>query len=215
MRFRDVKETLVNHLGAEAAGRYRTIGYQDGETAAEEVLNNGRAVQVYYREGSFPKAGGSLSGPVVHDITFRLEMTVARAAEGDLTTLDDPSASDAARAVALATYQESCAMADESLDELADIIYQVVMDARFIDLGQTGSPVANRWIDRFEKANPITRAEFVILTGYFELTCRVDEAVTGDAGTEADDRPVDVTLEVRNEDGSLDNGKAGAKPIPE
>jgi len=63
MKFRAVNTAITTVLGAAAAGRFQTVGYESQGVAAVEIQNNKRIVQSYYSQGAFPKSGGSLSGP--------------------------------------------------------------------------------------------------------------------------------------------------------
>jgi len=186
MIFRQLKSNLIDILGAAELGRYRTIGYQRQVKAASEALDNSRLVQVYYSSGEFPRSAGRSYGSVQHDITFNVDLTVSRAAEGDLSVITNPMSSQAQIAAALIAFNEASGLADESLDELADIIFSVLMDARNIDYGLPVGSVSNRWIDRISKDNPEPRGEYVILTGSLRLTCRAVENIAGDTGSGGD-----------------------------
>ncbi|MHA1288296.1 MAG: hypothetical protein ACTSPB_12905 [Candidatus Thorarchaeota archaeon] len=212
MRFRSVKGTLVGLLGAASSGKFVVIGYQDSSRAAPEVLDEKRTIQVFYSAGDFPKSGGGLSGPVMHEISFRVELTVAKSAVGDWNALNNPASTPAELENALENFQISTDLADDSFDELVQIIYQILMDARNIDLGQdvsTDGPVANRWIGQVRKDKPDTRGQYVILTGYMELTCKVDEQVLGDVGTYAADHTVETSIDIQDENKISDESKSG------
>lgn len=183
MIFRTLKDSIITILGAAEASRYQTIGFQRQVKSADEVLDLNRFVQVFYDSGNFPKSGGSISGPVSHLMTFNIEFTISKSVEGDLSSATNESASAASRSTAILAFQEASKLADDSMDELFDIIYQVLMDARNIDLGLTAGIIADRWIDQFQKDKPIPQGEYVILTGSCQLTCRTSEAVVGDEGT--------------------------------
>lgn len=186
MQFRELKAAVVNLLGAAAAGRYTVAGYQKRGVAAEEVRDDLRLVQVFYQGGKFPESAGSLAGPAAHDVTLRIEMAAGTGAKGDLSPLADPAATPAQLQAALASFQDASLLADGSFDELADIIYQILMNTRNIDLGRPVGYVANRWISGIDKQAPNARGEFVIVPGSIDLTCRIVEVFDGDAGAPAD-----------------------------
>jgi len=183
MQFRLLKQSIIeNVLGPAELGRFRTIGFQRQGIAAEEVIDNSRLVQVYYQEGEFKKSAGAQTGPTGHDITFRVESTVSKAAEGDLSALLDPNSTVSEKSTALLNFQEASALADESMDELFDILYQIFMYGPNLYLGRPANTVANRWVESMEKGNPIPKGELVILAGTLVLSCRVSEEVLGDIG---------------------------------
>jgi hypothetical protein len=186
MAFRTLKASLVSLLGLAAAGRFRVVGYQPQGSAIEEVKGNLRMVQVYFSGGQIPKSGGGSLGPVAHDVTFKLELTAAKASEGDLAPLMNPASTPAQFAAALASFTSAAELADESMDELLEIVFQILMDGRNLDLGLAPGNVANRWIERIDKGEPSPRGELVVVSGSMDLTCRVAEALLGDAGVPSD-----------------------------
>jgi hypothetical protein len=199
MMFRRVKDSIINNvLGPASAGRFRVVEYQRQAKAAEEVVGNNRLVQVFYSAGDLPKSAGRRRGPVSHDITFKVELTVAAAACSDLAILDDSGSTDQERAAALRNVLESGARTDAAFDELVDLVFQALMDARNIDVGLDKGTVSNTWVDRIEKNDPLDKGEYVTLTGSMMFTCRVSEDVTGinldegDAGGKIFDTTVDA-----------------------
>lgn len=186
MRFRIVKAALVELLGDAAAGRFTVVGYQSKGQAAEEVTDSRRTVQVFYTSGEFPPSGGSISGPVKHGLTFRIDLTVGSASKGDLTAINDPTSTPAQVAAAMEGFQTSAALADKSFDDLFEIVYQIVMDARNIDIGLDPGEVSSRWIGSVEKSEPFARGEYIVIGGMLEFTCIVSEDLVGDEGLPAD-----------------------------
>jgi len=186
MNFRTVKAAVVTLLGAAAAGRFTVIGYQTRGQAAAEVKDSSRTVQVFFSRGEFPKSGGGMSGPVRHNLTIRLELLAGAAAKGDLATLNDENATAVQMAAAIAAFQQASDAADESFDELADIVYQIMMDAENYDLGLDPGEVSSRWIGSIDKSEPTPRGEYVVIPGTLEMTCTVSEVLVGDTGQPAD-----------------------------
>lgn len=183
MNFRILKASIVNLLGNAEAGRYRTIGFQKQAQEAFHVKDEDRSVQVYYSEGDYPKSAGSLSGPTMHDMTFNIDIVVSKACKGDLAALENPMSTPAELQAALAALKIAEDGVDDSWDEVSDYIYQVLMDARNLDLGLSPEYVANRWVDRAIKDPLQKRGELVVLTGSMKLTCRMPEEVLGEVGT--------------------------------
>ena len=187
MIFETVKSSIVSILGTDGSGLFQTVGFQRQSVAAEQVLDELRQVQVYYSRGDMPKRAGRNTGPVHHDATYRIEMTVSKAAVGDLSTLDNPSATPAQLATALSNFTEATAEADSSLDELIGFVYQILMDGENYDMGVTKGTVSNRWVTNIQKDTPQPRGSLVVLTGAMDLNLRIAEPVTGlDASTLVD-----------------------------
>lgn len=207
MNFQIIKGNLVSILQTAEGGRYRTIGYQQQGQSAIETLDNERSIQVYFSNGLFKKSGGSRIAYVDHTMTFRIEMTASKASEGDLAPLENPASTPAERATALAAFQDAAALADDSLDELIEIVYQIIMDARNRDVGLDPAGVlADSWIDQIQKDNPIPRGEYVAITGLMQFTCKMNEDLTGDPGTTAGNI-IDTEIELETDD----VGKAGTQ----
>lgn len=197
MNFRTIRDSIVQILGAAAASRYRVIGYQEQNRDALEVVDNSRLVEVFYSDGDFPKQGGSINGPVMHDMTFQIHLTCSKYAEGALDVLESDTSTPAEKATALANFKQSAKLADDSMDELFEIVYQVLMNAQNYDLGMT-FPVADRWVDQFQKDTPTERGELVVLTSSLRLTARIDEQVDGEVGVGAE--IIDFTLDLEGDD---------------
>jgi hypothetical protein len=210
MQFRTIKDAIVSILGAAEAGRYRTIGYQERSQAATEVLNNNRSVSVYFSSGDLPKSGGSLTGPFKHDATYKIDLVVSKSAQGDLATINNPASTPAQLTTALANISEATALADGSLDELYDVIFNVLLDAQNVDFGLDIGNVSNRWISNLDKHQPIERGSLVVLTGVMQLNCTMTEVVEGDPGTDIQDPIMDAEIVNNNQNGVPDAvGKAG------
>lgn len=200
MIFETVKASIINNiLGPAEAGRFQTIGFQRQSKNADEVLDDLRMVQVYFSRGTFSKRGGRNTGPVQHDAVYRVELTVGKAAEGDLATLDNPSATPSQLATALAAFSEASALADASFDELVGIVYQILMDGLNYDLGVTKYTVSSRWIDDIQKDTPNPRGGLIVLTGSMDLSCRMAEQITGDVGVEVPGI-YDTVLDIEGDD---------------
>lgn len=186
MRFRQVKTALLNILGNAAAGRYRIIGFQRQEKAAEEFIDNNRLVEVYYRNSNIDKGKGRVNGPVDNMCNFSVELTVSAPSKVDLSIINDPNSTPAQIQTAMAGFKEASDIADDQFDELVEIVFQILMDARNFDLGLNVGEVANRWISQINKNDPNPRGDLVVLTGTLEYTCSVSEDILGDTGQPLD-----------------------------
>lgn len=199
MNFRKVKISIENILKKAENDRYVTVGFQRQSKSAIETLDKSRLVQVYYSSGEFDKSAGRLNGPVQHDVTFNIDFTVTKAAEGDMSAITNPLATQQEIIDALANFSESSQLVDESVDELINIVYQVLMDAENVDLGMDVGIVSNRWLPRVQKNNPLSQGEYVTITASLQLTCRMVEIVEGDTGIPGG-KVHDVTVDIEGDD---------------
>lgn len=191
MNFEILQSNIVTILGDAAAGRFRVIGYQSIVDDANEYLDSQRLVRIYYSEANFPKEMGGIAGPIMHDVTFEIELMVSKSAEGDLATLDNPSSTPTQLQTALANVKNAEQLANNSWDELFGIVYQILMDARNRDLNMDIGIIANRWIDNPRKNEPgrigvipgMSGGKLVLISGSMQLTCRLEEPILGDTGT--------------------------------
>ena len=190
-----LKNALKTILVDSAAGRYQVVGFQRQEKAAEEFKGTNRLVEIYFRTENFSKSKGRLNGPVSGDVNIAIELTVSAPAEIDLAVIDNPNSTPAQIQTAISQMKEASNIADDSFDELAEIIYQIVMDARNIDLGLNSGTISNRWVGGINKDSPNPRGRLVVLTGTLDFSCTVSEDVLGDTGLPADSISFETEIE--------------------
>jgi hypothetical protein len=183
MNFRTVNQAIIDTLGAAAAGRFQVVGYQRQVKSAQEVKNSGRMVQSYYAAGDFPKSAGRQTGPTQHNMVFSIGLTVSAPARLDLAAINNPASSAVQVGAALAALQEAADSADLLLDELAEYVYQILMDGRNFDLGLPVGTVSKRWVNSIRKDTPAPEGALVVLTGTVEFSCNTVEDILGDTGT--------------------------------
>lgn len=182
MKFRIVKTAIKDTLGNASAGNFQVIGFQRQQKQAESYQGNDRLVEVFFKREGFDKGKGRKNGPVTGDVSISVELTVSSPAQADLSVLDNAASTPAQKQAAMAALKEAANIADESFDELADIVYQILMDARNIYFGLGKGVISNRWVSEITKDNPNERGQLVVLTGIMEITCGVSEDVPGDTG---------------------------------
>jgi hypothetical protein len=180
MKFREVKDRIIDILGSNANGRFQVIGYQRQTKNAEETLGILRTAQVYYFSGDFPKGKSGLTGPAHHAATYRIELTASSDAVGDLATIKSAVSTDQQKANKLLAFQNAAERCDCSLDEFFDIVFQILMDGRNLDVGMDSGIVSDRWINRIEKDDIEDKGEYVTLTGSIDFSLSVNEEILGD-----------------------------------
>jgi hypothetical protein len=197
MEFRTVKSQIETLLLSGASGQFRVVGYAVQKRDADEVVDTDRSVQVYFHRGDFPKETNSpIAGPFNHDVVYRVELTVSAAAKVDLALIN--TGSPAQIASALDGLQNASKLADDSIDELYELVWQILMDARNYDLGLAKGRVSNRWVSQLAKDNPLPRGEYVLLSGSMDLSCRVSEDNVGE--TPVVGGQFDITLDIDGDD---------------
>jgi hypothetical protein len=187
MEFRTVKSQIEGILNAAAvaAGTFRVIGYQSQDQSSDQSLDDLRICRVFYDSGAFPKSAGSRDQSQTHNCEIAIQLTVSKQAKGDLAALN-AATDDASRAAALTTFSDSTKLADDSLDEFIDLVWNSIMTAAERDLGLPRGQVSNTWIERFEKSEPNVVGSRVVLTATMPFGCRVSEAVAGEGSQPAD-----------------------------
>ena len=187
MNFIAVKEALRALLDADGVTNgYRVLGYQRQITNIEQVLDGNRTVQVFYESGDFDRGKGSRSGPVDHEMTFRIELYNSEAAKIDLAALEG-AVDDEARAAAISTLELASKLVDDSLDEFMNHVYNVLMDTRNDNLQITEPPtgtirLANTWVHSMRKDSPMGDGKHSGLTGLITFKCDVIEDLLGETG---------------------------------
>jgi hypothetical protein len=208
MMFRTVKAALVTILGNGAAGRFRVVGYQGQSTDAETTVNTNCKASVSYRSGSFPRSAASQRGPVRHEMEFAVDLLASAKASGNLSALEDPNSTDQQKAAAIAAFTPAAQAVDALMDGFIDAVYQVLMDneAVHLDDGVGGDlKVANRWISRVQKDDPLPSGALAVLTASLTFNVVAMEEITGaSAVSDMDFILVDLLVE-----GDVDNPVAG------
>lgn len=220
MNFETLKSNIVTILGNAAAGRYRVVGYQTGPKDVDEFKDHSRLVKVYFSEDQFPKNQSGLVGNINSEPVFVIELIVSKSAKGDLATIENPAATEVQLQTALAGVKHAEDLADTSWDELAGIVYQVLMDARNIDMGMPLGVIGSRWLDNFRKDEPgqigiakgILGGKLVMVTGSARLTCVLDEPILGDTGVEGG--VFDTALDIAGDDNERTGVLVDTTPSP-
>jgi hypothetical protein len=182
MNYQLIRDALKTLLEAGQTGKFETVMFQRQRKAAETALGVRRKVQVFWKGGMFPENIGQMNGPFQHNPTFQFDLTTVDKAKIDLATLNNPSATAAQRITALEGRQEAAEIANASMDQLFDDVYQILMDPANRDLGLPVGIVIKRWINQFQKDDPVETGELVILTGAFLFTCQTNEVAGADIG---------------------------------
>ena len=226
MMFRAVKSRLVDILGNAASGNYRVWGYQAQSTDALTVKGTDRKVAVHYRSGSFPRSAAAQRGPTRHEMEFQIELLISAQASGDVSALESELSTPAEKAAAIAAFVPAAKAVDTAMDEFIDVIYQVLMDngAIYLDNGTDGDlKVANRWIARIQKDDPLPSGGLAVLTATLTYNVVAMETITGAAVVgDMDVLFVDLLVEGDVDDptaGDTNEGRAavqiGEDPEPE
>jgi hypothetical protein len=183
MNFRVVTQALIDTLGASAAGKFIVIGYRKQVKDAEETRNNKRSVQVFYSDGNFPKSKGRQIGATQHLPEFTIELSVSTAARGNLAAIENPGATTQQIADAMSSFQDASYLAGVAFDELLEMIYQILMDARTFDLGLPKGVMSSRWVESMHKDGAQSTGSLVVQTGRIVYTCQTAEDVVGVTAT--------------------------------
>ena len=170
MNFRTLKQNVVSILSSASSGRFEVIQSQQQRQGSKDI-NTLKKVIVYFVSDDFPENTGSANGELQSKPTFRIFLEVA--SKGKFTDKDDPSSLISADLIA-----------DDEIDELIEIVFQILMDARNIDLGMSIGQVSGRYIKNVQKSTPNKDGENVIMMAQMDLTCMTSEEILGDEGVE-------------------------------
>lgn len=193
MNFRVVNAAIIKLLGDSAASRYRVIGYQKQGADASGVRGDNRSVQSYFSTGDFAN-----SARRQNELTFTIGLSVSAASRLDLAVINNPASTTQQITAAMSAMQDAAYCADVLIDELADIVYQILMDGNNYDFGLSVGTVSSRQVSTIRKDPPLPAGSLVTLTGAIELRCRVSEDVGGAVPVAAEPPVVVTNLEVAN-----------------
>lgn len=202
MDFREIKTALLNVLGAGANNRFRVIGYMLQSKNADEFIGNNRLVQIFYESGDFPKGSNAMYGHKTHEALYMIELSASATAQADLSVLDSSSATAQEKATAIAAIRTAADLADNQVDELIDIVYQILMDARNEGLLLTKGKLSNRWIDNIKKDTVLERGDLIVKTASMRYSCRLNEEVLGDLGNEPETVTIESTIPIGDTEGA-------------
>lgn len=202
MEYRNAKTALVTLLGEQANGRFRVIGYQRQSKGADELTHFNRLVQVYYTDGDFPKSKGRRTGSKTHDASFDIDMSASAPAQCDTNILDDPNSTPQQKAATLLAVREAAEMADISLDETIDAVWNILNDARNQGLGLPIGDIASRWTPKIQKDTTLERGDLVVRTGKIQYTCTLQETCLGDIGVIPATSIIDTEIPVNDTPGA-------------
>jgi hypothetical protein len=194
MKFIEVRDALITLLGDASNDEYRVLGYQEQGRAAQEIKDNNRLVQIFYSSGRFPGSKSGLSGPYQHDPTYKVQLSASKETSVDLSALQNPSATPEEIEAAWDALKPAEQAADEALDELWSLVFNVLMDPRNRDFG-LDYKIGSRWLDDFNKDSIIPRGRLAILTGSANLTCTIEEEIIGEIGIPGQDICVTVDID--------------------
>lgn len=181
MKFIDVKDELVTYLGTKAAGRFNVIGYNAYPKAAEAYEGDNRTARVVYNGGRFPKGAGTLATPAKHLVSMRIEMICTANGTMDLSVFDDPDATEEEKRTALAGATPAAEIVDQSFDEFASILWEILMAPEGRWLGSTKYVVGSRWVEEIQKDRLIPQGQSAILLGAVVLSFDIEEKAPGKA----------------------------------
>lgn len=201
MLFRTYGAALRTILGNNQGSDFVTVGYAARQKDALEYINSARTVEVVYVAGDFPKSSSTRAGGQNHQMQYVLSLTVSEAASGDLATLNDDSSTAGELTTAISNLKLAEHAADESMDELADLVYQIAMSAVNMDLG-LDAKVANTWISDFKKEKPGRFGDLVVIRGQYMFGCQGTEEITG--VNPVTGLGIDVSLDIHSDEDTKD-----------
>lgn len=202
MAYRTVKAALVSILGAQSGGRFDVVGFRQQSKASDEQTGFRRKVRIFYTNGSFEKSKNKNMGAKAHDCEFSIELSASAGARVDMSVLDDPASTPQQKAAALASLQEAADLADNSMDELIDAVFNILFDATNVDLGLDVGVISNRWISSIQKDNVLERGDLIVSTANIKYSCRVVEYVQGAVPVVPSPAVIDSSIPVNTNTGA-------------
>jgi len=177
MNFIAAKAAVVKLLEDNANGQFRVVSYEPLPAQAKDFTGTDRTVRVFYSGGRFDN--DSLSTPTMHNIEMTLEMVATASSHTDLGVIDDPASSDSQRAAALVGTQPAALLVDESWDEFASLLWNILMTPENRWLGMSKYIIGNRRIEEIKKDRLVPVGKMCILTGFISLSFNIKEVSTG------------------------------------
>lgn len=209
MKFEQLRDNIIALLVANQATYFRTVLGQKQRTDAEEVKKYLRTVQVFNESGEYDdRSSGKQTKE--HNCEYRIEYKLSRAAEADLTVLDDESATPDQLQAALSAADEATALADKGMDELRRMVSQILLDPKNRAMGFDDTPsetgkinytVSRPQLTNYRKNQPLRVGGLVLLTASETFKATVTETFDGADVTLAATNPIDTETGISNADG--------------
>jgi hypothetical protein len=185
---------VVNMLESQAAGRFTAIGFQrqkkPAETRIDDVL-----VQCWIDSANIDWNRSSRKGPKEHEVSIKVQFTVAQPATGDIATLANPNAMDAQRATALVNLTATDQQTSGALYAAWSAVFEILDDARNQTFGLPKGSITDKSFSNFRQDEPPSRGGLAINTATATLDFRVKESQLGESGSEPDPAIYDNTLQ--------------------
>ena len=75
MKFRTAKANIIEILGRNSQGCFRTVGYQSQTKDALQNVGNDNSVTVFANNGDFPVTSAGRTSNTQHEVKFRIDMS--------------------------------------------------------------------------------------------------------------------------------------------
>lgn len=197
MTYREVKEAMTTLLFDNSADRFTVIGRQLQNKSSKELRDN--LVQVYYSDGQFPENLWRPRGNKSHNMNIEIDLSTSAAAKGDLTTIKSQTSTPEQKAAAILAIKDASYVADNQLDDLIEIVFGIICDARNYDIGLEYGIVSSPRVDRIQKDTVLENGGLVVKTANIKFVCRVSESVSGSIGNKPDTVVIDQTVNVNSD----------------
>ncbi len=203
--------TVVALLGAQAAGRFQVIGYQQQKKPAETNIDN-VLVQCFIDRSEIDWARSSRNGPKEHEVGIKIQFTVSQPASVDIAVLEDSASTDGQRATALSNLSSPAVESTSALYAAWSAVFEILDDARNLTFGLPKGSISDKSYSNFQQDEFPPRGGLGILTATSMLEFRVKEAQLGDLGNEPIETIYDNTLKGAGTDEGVDDvSKAGTE----
>lgn len=200
MKFIEIRKAMTQLLFDNAGGLFRVIGHEPQVVGARNTFGNARLVSVSYASGEFQKGASGVRGATTHDGILSIDFTVSQAAKGSVSVLRNENATALEKKDAIAEITEAGALANNSLEEVMALVWQIIKDKRNIYLGLADYSSANQWIDRIETERIFEEGGLAVRQARMFYSFRVSEAATGlTPGPPLDVVKYDTDFEINND----------------
>ena len=203
---------VVSMLSAQAAGRFSIIGYQRQKKAAETKIDD-VLVQCWIDSADIDWNRSTRNGAKEHEVSIKVQFTIAQPASGDVATLVDPNSSDAARSTALANLTAADQETSGALYAAWGAVFEILDDARNQTFGLPKGAISDKSFSNFRQDEPPSNGGLAVNTATASLDFRVKEAQLGDAGSTPDPAIYDNTLQGAGIDEVVDEASQGGVTI--
>lgn len=189
-----ILESLTTVLSA--ATEFKTVGNSEINYNEDEALVP--IVQLHISKGNMHSPGTGVYNNFQHSFTIQVDMISSSTAEFDLSVLENPSATPAQRATAIAAGHLATKLAHDKAYAAFEVLFNYINGVENYDMGLPEFSIKSRKFEDYEIDNTVLDGGLATVFLTAKLHLIVVETVTGLTPEASEDPPVQGVIDGEN-----------------